>query len=310
MTMKNFANIGSKGMDSMEEENAAISQSEESNIKKLQETATNIARERPENTARLIRTWLLETDIESIDSEAKKGFTSCRKAAVLLVTVGSDISKEICNYLLATEIEAIAFEIAKLKTIEHDQKGAVLQEFHNRIVSDQLDPVDGVGFAIEVVAQSLGSQKAVEFSDRFLSTRPFGFIRRVDPAHLLNFIQTEHPQTIALVLAHLRPNKASVILEGLSSDMQSEVARRIATMERNSPEILREVERTLERKISTLSSSEDFPDVGGVESLMEILNMVGAASRKQIIETLEDKNPELAEEIKKMMIVTRAGEEE
>jgi flagellar motor switch protein FliG len=132
--------------------------------------------------------------------------------------------------------------------------------------------------------------------------RPFDFIRRTDPAHLLNFIQQEHPQTIALILAYLEPQKASIILGALPHDIQSDVAKRIATMDRTSPEVLREVERVLEKKLSTLSS-EDYTAAGGVENIVEILNLVDRSTEKGIIESLEEEDPELAEEIKKRMFV-------
>jgi len=132
--------------------------------------------------------------------------------------------------------------------------------------------------------------------------RPFDFIRRTDPAHLLNFIQSERPQTIALVLSYLMPNKAAVILDALPREIQGEVARRIATMDRTSPEVLREVERVLEKKLSTLSI-EDYTASGGVENIVEILNLVDRSSEKQIIEALEAKDPELAEEIKQNMFI-------
>lgn len=163
----------------------------------------------------------------------------------------------------------------------------------------------GVDYARELLEKSLGTQKAIEIINRLTSSlqvRPFDFIRRTDPAHLMNFIQQEHPQTIALILAFLEPNKASVILQNLPHDVQSDVARRIATMDRTSPEVLREVERVLEKKLSTLSS-EDYSAAGGVESIVEILNMVDRSSEKQIIEALEEEDPELAEEIKKRMFV-------
>ena len=129
-----------------------------------------------------------------------------------------------------------------------------------------------------------------------LQVRPFDFIRRTDPAHLLNFIQQEHPQTIALILAYLEPLKASQILGNLPQEKQSDVAKRIATMDRTSPEVLREVERVLEKKLSTLSS-EDYTAAGGVENIVEILNLVDRSTEKGIIESLEEEDPELAEEI-------------
>ncbi|MDR1057983.1 MAG: flagellar motor switch protein FliG [Treponema sp.] len=237
--------------------------------------------------------------------KGNKEFTGRQKAAIFLVTVGSEISAEIFKYLREDEIETLTFEIARLETIEPDQKDAILQEFQELMMANQFISTGGIDYARELLEKALGSQKAIDIINRLTSSlqvRPFDFIRRTDPAHLLNFIQQEHPQTIALILAYLEPNKASVILQNLPHEVQSDVARRIATMDRTSPEVLREVERVLEKKLSTLSS-EDYTAAGGVGSIVEILNLVDRASEKQIIEALEDEDPELAEEIKKRMFV-------
>jgi flagellar motor switch protein FliG len=234
-----------------------------------------------------------------------KDFTGRQKAAVFLVSIGSEISSEIFKYLREDEIETLTFEIARLETVEPDQKEAVLVEFQELMMANEFITTGGIDYARELLEKSLGSQKAIDIINRLTSSlqvRPFDFIRRTDPAHLLNFIQQEHPQTIALVLAYLEPNKASVILQSLPHEVQSDVARRIATMDRTSPEVLREVERVLEKKLSTLSS-EDYTAAGGVENIVEILNLVDRSSEKQIIEALEDEDPELAEDIKKRMFV-------
>ena len=234
-----------------------------------------------------------------------KEFTGRQKAAIFLVTIGSEISAEIFKYLREDEIETLTFEIARLETIDAEQKDAILQEFQELMQESQFISTGGIDYARELLEKSLGSQKAIDIINRLTSSlqvRPFDFIRRTDPAHLLNFIQQEHPQTIALILAYLEPNKASIILQNLPHEVQSDVARRIATMDRTSPEVLREVERVLEKKLSSLSS-EDYTAAGGVESIVEILNLVDRASEKQIIEALEDEDPELAEEIKKRMFV-------
>jgi flagellar motor switch protein FliG len=234
-----------------------------------------------------------------------KEYTGRQKAAIFLVSVGSDISAEVFKYLREDEIETLTFEIARLEAIEPEQKDAILQEFQELMMANQFITMGGIDYARELLEKSLGSQKAIDIINRLTSSlqvRPFDFIRRTDPAHLLNFIQQEHPQTIALILAYLEPNKSSVILQNLPHEVQSDVARRIATMDRTSPEVLREVERVLEKKLSTLSS-EDYTAAGGVESIVEILNLVDRASEKQIIEALEDDDPELAEEIKKRMFV-------
>jgi flagellar motor switch protein FliG len=234
-----------------------------------------------------------------------KEFNGRQKAAIFLVSIGSDISSEIFKFLREDEIETLTFEIARLESIDPEQKDAVLAEFQELMMANQFISMGGIDYARELLEKSLGSQKAIDIINRLTSSlqvRPFDFIRRTDPAHLLNFIQQEHPQTIALILAYLEPNKASIILQNLPHEVQSDVARRIATMDRTSPEVLREVERVLEKKLSTLSS-EDYTAAGGVGSIVEILNMVDRSSEKQIIEALEDEDPELAEEIKKRMFV-------
>jgi flagellar motor switch protein FliG len=238
-------------------------------------------------------------------SKSIKELTGRQKAAIFLVTIGSEISAEIFKHLREDEIEQLTFEIARLETIEPEQKNAILMEFQELMMASEFITTGGIDYARELLEKSLGSQKAIDIINRLTSSlqvRPFDFIRRTDPAHLLNFIQQEHPQTIALILAYLEPNKASIILQSLPHEVQSDVARRIATMDRTSPEVLREVERVLEKKLSTLSS-EDYTAAGGVESIVEILNLVDRSSEKQIIEALEDEDPELAEEIKKRMFV-------
>jgi len=234
-----------------------------------------------------------------------KDMNGRQKAAVFLVTLGSEISAEIFKHLREDEIETLTFEIARLESIQPDQKDAILMEFQELMMASDFISSGGIDYARELLEKALGSQKAIDIINRLTSSlqvRPFDFIRRTDPGHLLNFIQQEHPQTIALILAYLEPNKASIILQSLPHEIQSDVARRIATMDRTSPEVLREVERVLEKKLSTLSS-EDYTAAGGVESIVEILNLVDRSSEKMIIEALEDEDPELAEEIKKRMFV-------
>ena len=267
----------------MEEVNAAVFGDQV----KLQETVTNMIRERPKDTVQIIKTWLLETD--------------CQKAAVFFITIGTELSSGIFKCLSEDEAETITSEVIRLETVEADEKDAVLQEFRELMMTNRFVSTGGIDFARELLKKSLGSQKADEILDRLTSgKRPFDYIRTVDPTHILNFVKAEHPQTIAVVLAHLESSKASVILESLPHDIQSEVIRRIAIMDRISPEVLREVERTLEKKFSTFST-DDYSPIGGVESSVEILNLVDKASGKKIIEALEDENPGLAEEIKKRL---------
>ncbi len=238
-------------------------------------------------------------------SGVRKELTGRQKAAIFLVTVGSEISAEIFKHLREDEIEALTFEIARLESVDSEERDRVLMEFQELMMAQDFITTGGIEYARELLEKSLGSQKAVDIINRLTSSlqvRPFDFVRRTDPMHLLNFIQQEHPQTIALILAYLEPQKASIILSSLPHEIQSDVAKRIATMDRTSPETLREVERVLEKKLSTLSS-EDYTAAGGVESIVEILNLVDRSTEKTIIESLEEEDPELAEDIKKRMFV-------
>jgi len=238
-------------------------------------------------------------------STHREDLTGRQKAAIFLVTLGSEISSEIFKHLREDEIETLTFEIARLENIDSEQRDIVLQEFQELMMAQDFISTGGIDYARELLEKSLGNQKAVDIISRLtssLKTRPFDFIRRTDPAHLLNFIQQEHPQTIALILAYLEPQKASVILGQLPQEKQSDVAKRIATMDRTSPEVLREVERVLEKKLSSLSQ-EDYTAAGGVGAIVDILNLVDRSTEKIIIESLEEDDPELAEEIKKRMFV-------
>jgi flagellar motor switch protein FliG len=238
-------------------------------------------------------------------SGGKKNLTGRQKAAIFLVSLGPEVSSEIFKHLREEEIEQLTFEIARLDKIEPADKDKVLMEFQELMLASEFITSGGIDYARDVLEKALGTQKAVDIINRLTSSlqvRPFDFIRRTDPSHLLNFIQAEHPQTIALILSYLDPNKASLILSSLPHEIQADVAKRIATMDRTSPDVLREVERVLERKLSTLAS-EDYTSAGGIDAIVEILNMVDRGTEKTIIESLEDDDPELAEEIKKRMFV-------
>lgn len=231
--------------------------------------------------------------------------TGKQKAAILLVSIGSEISSKVFKYLSQEEIESLTFEIAKLETITSELKDNVLLEFKELMMAQEFIQKGGIDYARELLEKSLGTQKAVDIINNLgsaLQSRPFEFVRRADPANILNFIQQEHPQTIALILSYLDPQKASFILSSLPTEVQTNVARRIALMDRTSPEVVREVERVLEKKLASLSL-EDYTSAGGVDNVVEIINMADRKTEKFIIESLEEEDPELAEEIKKKMFV-------
>ena len=235
----------------------------------------------------------------------KLQYTGRQKAAVFLITLGSDVASEIFKRLREDEVETLIFEMARIEKVTPEEKESILTEFNEMMMAQGFITAGGIDYAREVLEQALGTQKAIDVINRLtssLQTRPFDFVRRTDPQHLLNFIQNEHPQTIALILCYLEPQKAALILSTLPHQVQADVAKRIATMERVSPEVLREIERVLERKLSTLAS-EEYAATGGIDAVAEVLNLVDRGTEKTIIEALEEEDPELAEQIKKKMFV-------
>ena len=240
------------------------------------------------------------------DKKTKKRVLSGKeKVAVFLISIGPEVSSEVLKHMKEEEIEEISFELARADLVDADTRDAVLMEFQELMMAQNFIMSGGIDYAREVLEKALGSQRAVDIINRLtssLQTKPFDFIRRTDPVHLVNFIQNEHPQTIALILSYLEPQKAATVLAALNTDLQANIMKRIATMDRTSPEILREVERVLERKLSTLSS-EDFTSAGGIDAVVAIINNADRTTERNIIETLEEDDPDLAEEIKKKMFV-------
>lgn len=237
--------------------------------------------------------------------QKKKGLTGIQKAALFLVAIGSEASAEVFKHLKDDEIEKLTLEISRLPRVDAGERDSIMMTFQEMMVAQEFITVGGVDYAREVLEKSLGQQKAVDIITRLTShfqMKPFELVKRTDPNQLLNFIQNEHPQTIALILAFLPPEKASVILAQLPTEIQSEVAKRMALMKTTSPDVLREIERVLEKKLSSLISAE-YTQAGGIDAIVEVLNKVDRGTEKSIMEALEEKEPELAEEIKKKMFV-------
>ena len=180
-----------------------------------------------------------------------------------------------------------------------------MNEFYQICLAQDYIAEGGIGYAKEILEKALGTQKALDIINKLtvsLQVRPFDFVRRADPGQLLNFIQNEHPQTIALILAYLKPSQSSLVLSALPQEKQADVSRRIAIMGRTSPEVIKEVEKVLEKQLSSLVN-EDFTIAGGIQAIVDILNNVDRGTEKNIMETLEIEDTDLAEEIKKRMFV-------
>ena len=234
-----------------------------------------------------------------------KPMTAHEKAAILFIALGGDYAAKVFEHMDEDEIESITLEIANNRHVSAEKKTMVISEFYNLMMANDYLSTGGLEYAQTVLEKALGAEKATEILNRLTSSlqvRPFEFLRKTDPSKLLNFLQNEHPQTIALVMAYLSPDQAGIVMSGLSVDAQADVAKRIALMDRTSPDVIREVERVLEKKLSSLST-QDFTIAGGVQAVVEVLNRVDRSTERAIIESLEVDSPELAEEIKQLMFV-------
>ncbi len=234
-----------------------------------------------------------------------ENMTGREKAAMLLVSLGPENSASIFKHLKDEEIEQLTLEIANIRSVSADQKQRILEEFYEICLAQKYISEGGIQYAKEILDKALGSDKALEVINRLtvsLQVRPFDFVRKADPGQLLNFIQGEHPQTIALVLSYLRSDQAATVLSSLPQEVQPEVARRIAKMDRTSPDVIKEVERVLERKLSSVVT-EDYTTTGGIQAVVDMLNAVDRSTEKSIMENLEVDDIELAEDIRKRMFV-------
>ncbi len=229
--------------------------------------------------------------------------TAKQKAAVLVVALGPELSAGVLRHLREEEVEQLTLELASVRHITPEQRQDVLEEFRQLAEAQGYIQQGGIQYAKEVLEKALGPAKAHDIIQRLtasLQVRPFEFARRADPGQLLNFIQNEHPQTIALVMAYLDKQQAAAVLSALPPERQADVARRIAIMDRTSPEVVRELERILERKLSSFMT-QGAAVAGGVQQMVDVLNHVDRGTEKAIMERLEAEDPALAEEIRMRM---------
>ncbi len=237
--------------------------------------------------------------------KSESGITGLQKAAILLISLGPERSSGLFKHLKEDEIEELTLEIANTRSVTPQLKDEVINEFYEVCLAQQYIAEGGIGYAKELLDKALGSEKAMEVIGKLtasLQVKPFEFVRKTDATQLINFIQDEHPQTIALILSYLAPGQAAMIVSALPPDRQADVTKRIATMDRTSPDVIKEVEKVLESKLASLVN-QDYTVIGGVDAVVEILNTVDRGTEKHIMETLEIEEPELADEIRKKMFV-------
>ena len=237
--------------------------------------------------------------------EANDKISGVQKAAILLIALGPEKSASIFKHLKEEEIEELTLEIANTRSVTPQLKEEIIDEFYQICLAQQYIAEGGITYAKELLEKALGNEKAMSVIGKLtasLQVKPFEFVRKTDATQLLNFIQDEHPQTIALILSYLAPQQAALIISALPPERQSDVARRIAVMDRTSPDVVNEVEKVLETKLSSLVN-QDYNIIGGVDAVVDILNTVDRSTEKHIMETLEVEEPELADEIRKKMFV-------
>jgi flagellar motor switch protein FliG len=203
------------------------------------------------------------------------------------------------------DVEVLTLEIARMGKVTSETRSEIIEEFYNLCLAQDYIAEGGVDAAKEMLEAAFGFEQAHQIVGRVLQAMqvvPFDFIKRADAGQVITFIQNEHPQTIALILAYLQPSQAALILSGLPHDLRAEVARRIATLDKTAPDVIREVERVLERKLSSVVA-QDFSHAGGVKSLVQVLNWVDRSTEKTILESLSENSPQIAEDVKKLMFV-------
>ena len=230
---------------------------------------------------------------------------SRQKAAVILAVLGPESAAEVVKHLSEEQVESLSLEMARLDKITPEVRSNVVQEFHDMAQAQDFIAEGGVENAKKVLEKAFGAEQADLMMRRVVNAMqivPFEFLRRADPQQLLTFIQNEHPQTIALILAYMPTNQAGMMLTKLPQELRGEVAERIAVMERTPPEVIRKVESVLEKKMSNVIN-EEVSIAGGPKALVDLLNRVDRQTERLILDSLTEKNPEMADTVKNMMFV-------
>ncbi|MBI4507557.1 MAG: flagellar motor switch protein FliG [Chloroflexi bacterium] len=251
----------------------------------------------------------MATEIAQTTPEAQaqhKGIvlTPIQKSAMLVVMLGSEGASAVFKNLDDREIETLTREVVRLPKLSPEAMDAFLEEVFESLAGYQYVSEGGSDYAKQVLSRALGTQRAGEMMARIAGARglPFSFLAQIDSAQVIAYLETEHPQTVALILSHLPPDLSSRILSGLSYEFQGDVARRIALMDRTAPEVVREVEDALREKLAAFASTS-FRTAGGIDYLVKVLGTVDARTERSILENLERNDPELAAEVKKRMFV-------
>lgn len=242
---------------------------------------------------------------EKIDPEPKSKIPYGQKAAAIMIALGANRASEVYKYLQEEEIEMLSLEISKLQRINPEEMQRIIEDFYELCVTQKVMSEGGTAYAKDVLEKAFGQQQALTLMERIsksIKTKAFDFMRKTDSKSLMNIIQNEHPQTIALILSYARAEQASDIISELPKEKRMEIIERIAKLDRALPEMIAIVERVIEKKMANVVSV-DLMEIGGVHYVADIMNNVDRGVEKFIFDELTNKDPVLAAEVKKLMFV-------
>src|SRR5579862_8638852 len=227
------------------------------------------------------------------------------KAAILIITLGLELSATIFKFLRQDEVERIVLEIAKISTVPIEKRDAVITEAYQRAIALKYINEGGIEYAKEILERSFGAGQADDMTNRLFAAlkhgNPLELVKKTEPGQLLEFIREEHPQTIALILVYMAPEQAGIVLSQLEPELQADVAMRIAILQKTAPEVLEQLDELLGRRL--LVSGADFAKAGGVQSLANVMNFVDRETEKNILDGLQKKDPQIAAEVKNLLFV-------
>lgn len=243
----------------------------------------------------------------AVESRTTKRLSGAQRAAGLLIALGPEISGKVLARFKDHEVEQLAWEITNIGQISAELREELLEAAYGVAMAQDYVSTGGIDYAMEMLEQAFGAERARDIATRVFDsvrTPPFSFARELDATQLVSFLANEHPQTIALILSYVAVDKAAAVLTQLPAAIQAEVALRIARMDRTAPEVVKEVEDLMQRKLAAvLSSRADMKQAGGVGSLVKLLKIVDRATERAILDPLDRLDPKLSEEIKKQMFV-------
>jgi len=223
----------------------------------------------------------------------------------LMITLGLDLAATIFKFLRQDEVERVVVEIAKISTVPIEKRDAVIQEAYQRAIALKYINEGGIEYAKEILELSFGAGQADDMTNRLFAAlkhgNPLELVKKTEPAQLLQFIQDEHPQTIALILAYMQPDQAGAVISALEPELQAEVAMRIAILQKTAPEVIEQLDELLGRRL--LVSGQQFAKAGGVEALAQVMGYVDRETEKNILDGLGKRDPEVMQEVKNLLFV-------